>query len=55
MLFLLNRLVGMNGIVWSQFVADALNVALCFAVYRRYARRAFPGGGSNKLVKEKTV
>ncbi len=55
MLFLLNWLVGMNGIVWSQFVADALNVMLCFAVYRRYARKAFPESGSNKLVKEKTV
>ena len=55
MLFLLNWLVGMNGIVWSQFAADALNVMLCFAVYRRYARRAFPEGGSNKLVEEKAV
>ncbi len=40
MLFLLNRLLGMNGIVWSQTAADILTVALSLAVYRKYERRA---------------
>ncbi len=39
MLFLLNRLLGINGIVWSQATADVLTVALSFAVYRRYERK----------------
>ncbi len=37
MLFILNRLVGMNGLVWSQAAADFLNVILSFCVYRRFA------------------
>lgn len=36
MLFLLNRIIGMYGIVWSQVCADILTVALSFCVYRRY-------------------
>ncbi len=42
MLFLLNMLAGMYGIVWSQITADVLTVALSLFVYRRYERRAFP-------------
>ncbi len=38
MLFLLNRLIGMYGIVWSQVCADTLTVLLSFCVYSRYAR-----------------
>ena len=45
MLFLLNGLFGMNGVVWAQVTADGLNVLLCFAVYHRYAKKAFPKGG----------
>ena len=45
MLFLLNWLFGMNGVVWAQVTADGLNVLLCFAVYHRYAKKAFPKGG----------
>ena len=41
MLFLLNALFGMYGIVWSQVTADTLTVALSLWVYRRYERRAF--------------
>ena len=41
MLFLLNRLVGMYGIVWSQVTADVLTVALSLVTYRYYARRTF--------------
>ena len=36
MLFVLNALVGMFGIVWSQVVADSLTVLLSFYVYRKY-------------------
>ncbi len=39
MLFLLDRLLGMYGVVWSQAAADVLTVALSLAVYRRYERR----------------
>lgn len=43
MLFILNRLFGMYGIVWSQVTADALAVLLSFCVYRvfgPFSRRA---------------
>lgn len=36
MLFLLNYIFGMYGIVWSQVSADVLTVILSFYVYRRY-------------------
>lgn len=41
MLFLLDRLIGMQGIVWTQVIADALTVTLSVLVYRHYARRRF--------------
>lgn len=41
MLFLLNRLLGIRGIVWAQFVGDCLTVGLSLLVYRRYARKHF--------------
>ena len=40
MLFLLNHIIGMYGIVWSQVCADILTVLLSFYVYRRYMDRA---------------
>ncbi len=40
MLFILNRLIGMQGIVWSQLWADILTVALSVAVYRWYEKRS---------------
>ena len=36
MLFLLNAVFGMFGIVWSQVTADTLTVLLSFYVYRKY-------------------
>lgn len=36
MLFLLNALVGMFGLVWAQVTADSLTVLLSIYVYRRY-------------------
>ena len=36
MLFLLNAVIGMYGIVWSQVTADTLTVILSFYVYRKY-------------------
>ena len=36
MLFILNGIIGMYGIVWSQVCADILTVLLSFCVYRRY-------------------
>lgn len=36
MLFLLNAVFGMYGIVWSQVTADTLTVILSFYVYRKY-------------------
>ncbi len=41
MLFFLNWLVGINGIVWSQVTADTLTVILSLVVYRSYSRRHF--------------
>lgn len=39
MLFLLNQLVGMYGLVWSQVTADILTVTLSLIVYGHYERR----------------
>ena len=39
MLFLLNGIFGMYGIVWSQATADILTVALSFFMYHRYRPR----------------
>ena len=39
MLFLLNALIGMYGIVWAQFIADIFTVALSVYVYRGFIRR----------------
>lgn len=36
MLFILNRIIGMYGIVWSQITADILTVALSLYVYKKY-------------------
>ena len=36
MLFILNAIFGMYGIVWSQITADTLTVLLSFYVYRKY-------------------
>lgn len=36
MLFLLNHIIGMYGIVWSQITADILTVALSLYVYKKY-------------------
>lgn len=39
MLFFMNYVVGMYGIVWSQVTADTLTVILSFYVYHRYRPR----------------
>ncbi len=39
MLFLLDLLIGMNGIVWSQFAADILTVLLSVTVYKLFEKR----------------
>ena len=39
MLFLLNALVGMYGVVWSQVTADVLTVTLSVLVYRKFRPR----------------
>ena len=36
MLFLMNRIFGMYGIVWAQLAADVLTVTLSFIVHQRY-------------------
>lgn len=36
MLFILNKIIGMYGIVWSQITADVLTVALSIYVYKKY-------------------
>ena len=51
MLFLLNALVGMYGLVWSQVAADSLTVALSFFVYFKFRpellRRSGGSAGEN--------
>ena len=37
MLFILNKIIGMYGIVWSQITADILTVALSLYVYKKYS------------------
>ncbi len=39
MLFLLNRLMGMYGLVWSQFISDCLVAFLTWLTYRFYRHR----------------
>ncbi len=39
MLYLLNHLVGMYGLVWSQAAADSLTVVMSLLVYRRFRPR----------------
>ncbi|MCR4672586.1 MAG: polysaccharide biosynthesis C-terminal domain-containing protein [Lachnospiraceae bacterium] len=39
MLFIMNRLIGMYGLVWSQVTADIINVILSFVIYRRERRK----------------
>ena len=43
MLFLLNAVIGMNGIVWSQVTADTLTVILSLIVYRRFEKKELAG------------
>ena len=60
MLFILNSIFGMYGIVWSQVTADTLTVLLSFYVYRRFRpgqeemdrkrRRQMKGKGLNRDV-----
>lgn len=45
MLFLLNRLVGMYGVVWSQVCGDVLTVILSYFVYTGYIRRVRSSDG----------
>ena len=40
MLFILNGIIGMYGIVWSQVTADILTVALSIYVYARYKKKS---------------
>ncbi len=39
MLFILNKIIGMYGIVWSQFAADILTVSLSFFVFFLFERK----------------
>lgn len=42
MLFLMNRLVGMYGLVWSQLLADILTVVLSVIVHEQFRKKNFP-------------
>lgn len=42
MLFLMNRLVGMYGLVWSQLLADILTVTLSVIVHEGFRKKNFP-------------
>lgn len=45
MLFIMNKVVGMYGLVWSQLLADILTVTLSIAVHHRFMKMQF----SNKF------
>ena len=47
MLYLLNYLVGMYGIVWTQVTADVINVIFSFWIYGRWIKRNLPKGGQH--------
>ena len=40
MLFILNKIIGMYGLVWSQCAADILTVLLSFYVHRRFIKKS---------------
>lgn len=42
LLILLNRLFGMQGIVWTQAIADILNVIISYVIYGRVLREIIP-------------
>ena len=39
MMFVLDRLLGIYGIAWTQLIADALTVLISVVIHRRYLRR----------------
>lgn len=39
LMILLNRLLGIYGIAWTQLIADAINVAISVVIHRSYLRR----------------
>lgn len=41
MLFIMNKVFGMYGLVWSQLLADILTVALSVITHRRFSKRIF--------------
>ena len=41
LLFLLDHFFAMSGIVWTQFIADAITAAISYAVYRHIARNTW--------------
>ena len=42
MLFVMNTVVGMYGLVWSQLLADILTVVLSIIVHQRFTKKNFP-------------
>jgi len=34
-MILMNRIWGLNGLIWSQLVADFLNAVIAFIIFRR--------------------
>lgn len=45
-LFLMNALLGMMGIVWTQAAADVLNVIISYVIYFRVLREIVPAGAA---------
>lgn len=41
MLFLLDHLIGLNGIVWAQLIADVINVIFSVIIYSHFQKREF--------------
>lgn len=50
MLFILNRLLGIYGIAWTQLIADALTVLISAVIHRRFLRRKLAVVSSEKML-----
>jgi len=42
MLFVLNALFGMNGVIWTQTIADTCNVIASYVIYRHVMKNVMP-------------
>lgn len=49
-LFVANWLFGLNGIIWTQAIADIINVAISYMIYHRVMKQVVAGYSSIKVI-----